>query len=331
MRRSLLPAAPTPIRAQQSLLRVGISSCLLGEEVRWDGGHKRNGFIADLLSRFVEFVPVCPELEVGMGVPREAVRLVGADAAPRMVGVRSRKDWTATMRRYSRSRVRQLQGLDLSGYLLKKDSPSCGMERVRVHSGKGPPSRKGMGLFARELMLQVPLLPVEEEGRLQDPVLRENFIERVFAYRRLKDLVDSGCRRGDLVAFHTAHECLLLSHSPRRYQELGRLVATAKAHPGKRLGEIYGAGFMEALRVPATVARHFNVLQHAAGYLREVLDGSEKRELEEVLGDYRRGLIPLVVPLTLLKNHGVRHRIEFVRNQIYLHPHPRELMLRNHV
>jgi uncharacterized protein YbgA (DUF1722 family) len=235
------------------------------------------------------------------------------------------------MRQYARSRVRQLRVLDLSGYLLKKDSPSCGMERVRVYSGKGPPSRKGVGLFARELKIQMPLLPVEEEGRLQDPAVRENFIERVFAYRRLKDLLDSGCRRVDLGAFHRAHEYLLLSHSPGHYQELGRLLAAAKSHAGKRLGRLYGEGFMEALRVPATRARHFKVLQHAAGYLKEVLDASEKRELQKVLDDYRRSLVPLIVPVTLLKHHVMRQRIEFIQNQVYLHPHPKELRLRNHL
>jgi len=313
------------------MLRLGISSCLLGEEVRWDGGHKRDRFIAEHLSRHVEYVPVCPELEVGMGVPREAVRLVGDSAVPRMVGIHTGKDWTAGMREYARSRVRQLEALDLSGYVLKKDSPSCGMERVRVHSGKGRPSRKGVGLFARELQIRMPLLPVEEEGRLQDAGLRENFIERVFAYRRLKDLLDSGCRRRNLVLFHTAHKYLLLSHSPGSYQELGRLVAGAKEHAGKRLGAIYGERFMEALRSPATVARHFKVLQHAAGYFRDILHAEDKQDLQRVLDDYRRHLVPLVVPLTLLKHHIERQRIEFLQNQIYFHWHPKELMLRNHL
>jgi uncharacterized protein YbbK (DUF523 family) len=195
---------------RSTVLRIGISSCLLGEAVRWDGGHKRDRFIADRLSRHLECVPICPELEAGMGVPREALRLVGSEEAPRMVGVRSGKDWTVAMREYARTRVRQLEAMDLAGFVLKKDSPSCGMERVRVHSGKGSPSRRGVGLFARELVIHLPLLPVEEEGRLQDPVLRKNFIERIFAYRRLKDLLDSGCRRGDLVAFHAAHKYLLL-------------------------------------------------------------------------------------------------------------------------
>jgi uncharacterized protein YbgA (DUF1722 family) len=248
-----------------------------------------------------------------------------------MVGFHSGKDWTTAMREYARSRVRQLKALDLSGYVLKKDSPSCGMERVRVHSGKGPPSRKAVGLFAWELKRLLPLLPVEEEGRLQDPGLRENFIERVFGYRRLKNLLDSGCRRRNLVAFHTAHKFVLLSHSPGRYQELGRLVAGAKARAGKRLGALYAERFMEALRSPATVARHFNVLQHTAGYFKDILHAEDKQDLQRVLDDYRRHLVHLVVPLTLVKHHIERQRIEYLQNQIYFHPHPVELRLRNHV
>jgi len=186
-------------------------------------------------------------------------------------------------------------------------------------------------LFARELKRLLPLLPVEEEGRLQDAVLRENFIERVFAYRRLRDFLDSGCRRGNLVAFHTAHKYVLQSHSPGSYQELGRLMAAAKAHASKRLGEAYGEGFMKALSVPATVARHFAVLQHAAGYFKDILHAEDKQELQGVLDCYRRRLIPLVVPITLLKHHIECQQVEYLHNQIYFHPHPVELMLRNHL
>jgi uncharacterized protein YbgA (DUF1722 family)/uncharacterized protein YbbK (DUF523 family) len=318
------PAGAAPIR-------IGISSCLLGQEVRWDGGHKRDRFVTDTLGNYFEWVPVCPEIEVGMGVPRETVRLTGRAEEPRMVGVRSGRDWTVPMGRYSRERVRDLEKLDLSGYILKSDSPSCGMERVRVYPEKGMAVRKGIGIFARALMERFPLLPVEEEGRLCDPDLRENFIERVFAYRRWRSLEAAGCRRGDLVAFHTAHKFLILSHSPRHYQALGRLVASAKSHAPRRLAALYGGTFMEALRIPATVKRHFNVLQHLAGFLKRGMDASEKRELGEVLEDYRRGLVPLVVPLTLLKHHVRRQEAAYVADQIYLNPHPRELMLRNHV
>jgi uncharacterized protein YbgA (DUF1722 family)/uncharacterized protein YbbK (DUF523 family) len=312
-------------------IRVGISSCLLGEEVRWDGGHKRDRFITDTLGKCFEWVPVCPELEIGMGVPREPVRLTGSAESPRMLGVKSGEDWTSRMREYSRERIRRLEEMDLGGYLLKKDSPSCGMERVKIYAGKGPPIRKGTGLFAAQLMERLPLLPVEEEGRLQDPRLRENFIVRIFAYRRWKDLVAAGCRRGDLVAFHTIHKFLLLAHSPKLYQDMGRLVASARAHSAAGLRRRYGETFMRALAKPATVRGHCNVLQHLAGFLKGHLTAGDRKELEELLEEYRGGRAPLIAPLTLLKHHIRRHGVTYLADQIYLSSHPKELMLRNRV
>lgn len=311
-------------------LRLGVSSCLLGEQVRFDGGHKHDRFLTDLLGRYVEWVPVCPELEVGMGVPREAVRLEGDPQAPRLVGVRTRTDHTTAMRRFAAARVRQLASLDLQGYVFKRGSPSCGMERVRVYGQAGVPSRRGRGLFAAAFMTALPLLPVEEEGRLNDPVLRENFIERVFAYRRWRALVEAP-GRGTLVAFHSAHKFQLLAHSPRHYSALGRLVAGQKRQRTAALVAEYGAGFMAALALAATTAKHVNVLQHLAGFCREHLDAADRRELAAVIDDYRRCLVPLVVPLTLLRHHSERHRVTDVLGQTYLSPHPKELMLRNHV
>jgi uncharacterized protein YbgA (DUF1722 family)/uncharacterized protein YbbK (DUF523 family) len=311
-------------------LRLGISSCLLGEQVRFDGGHKHDRFLTDVLGRYVEWVPVCPELEVGMGVPREAVRLEGELAAPRMVGIRSRTDHTAAMRRFAAARVRQLAGLDLHGYVFKKGSPSCGMERVRVYGQTGMPARSGRGIFAAAFMDAVPVLPVEEEGRLHDPVLRENFIERVFAYRRWRALVDAP-GRGALVAFHTAHKFQLLAHSPKHYSALGRLVGGQKGQRATALVAEYGAAFMAALALQATTAKQVNVLQHLAGFCREHLDAGDRQELAAVIDDYRRCLVPLVVPLTLLRHHVQRHQVTYVLGQTYLSPHPKELMLRNHV
>jgi uncharacterized protein YbgA (DUF1722 family)/uncharacterized protein YbbK (DUF523 family) len=311
-------------------LRLGVSSCLLGEQVRFDGGHKHDRFLTDRLGRYVEWVPVCPELAVGMGVPREAVRLEGEVEAPRMVGVRSRHDYTTAMRRFARARVRQLASLDLHGYVFKTGSPSCGMERVRVYGQGGMPSRSGRGLFAAAFMTALPLLPVEEEGRLNDPVLRENFIECVFAYRRWRALAGApGC--GALVAFHTTHKFQLLAHSPKHYRALGRLVAAQKNQRAAALVAEYGVAFMAALAVPATTAKHVNVLQHLAGFCREHLDAADRQELGAVIEDYRRLLVPLVVPLTLLHHHIERHRVTYVLGQTYLNPHPHELMLRNHV
>lgn len=317
---------------RRAKLRVGVSACLLGQKVRYDGQHKRDAFLVDVLGEFVAWVPVCPELEVGMGVPREPIRLVGAAPAPRLVAERSGADHTAAMRRYAEARVEELSRLDLCGFVTKKDSPSCGLARVRVYPEKGgPPRRDGVGAFARVLVERLPLLPVEEEGRLNDPALRESFIERIFAYARWKEAVAAGMRRGDLVAFHTAHKLALLAHSPAAYRRLGALVAgMAKGAIAPTL-EAYGRGFMEALRVPATRGRHVNVLQHMLGYFRETLPRDDRKELEEVVRDYERGLVPLVVPQTLLRHHVRRQGVEYLAGQTYLDPDPKELMLRNRV
>jgi uncharacterized protein YbgA (DUF1722 family)/uncharacterized protein YbbK (DUF523 family) len=311
-------------------LRLGVSSCLLGERVRFDGGHKHDRFLTDQLGRYVEWVPVCPELEAGMGVPRESVRLEGDVDAPRLIGSRSGRDHTAAMRRFAGIRARQLMRLELSGYVFKKDSPSCGMERVRVYGQGGTPARRGRGLFAAAFMAACPLVPVEEEGRLHDPVLRESFIERIFAYRRWRTLADAPSR-GALVAFHTAHKFQLLAHSPKHYAALGRLVGEQATQRPVALVAAYGAAFMEALALYATPAKHANVLQHLAGFCREHLDAADRRELAGVIEDYRRQLVPLVVPITLLRHHVERHAVAYVQGQTYLSPHPKELMLRNHV
>jgi uncharacterized protein YbgA (DUF1722 family)/uncharacterized protein YbbK (DUF523 family) len=311
-------------------LRVGISACLLGHEVRWDGGHKRDAFLTETLGGFVEWVPVCPELELGLGVPRETIHLTGDPRAPRLVGTRSGTDHTDAMQRLARTRVAALERLGLVGYVLKKDSPSCGMERVRVHGRAGAPARTGVGVFARTLVGRLPLLPVEEEGRLHDPGLRENFVERLFAYDRWRRF-SARPTRGGLVRFHTAHKLLLLAHAPAAYQRLGRLVAAAKARPLGQVLASYGEAFMEALRVRATPRRHANVLEHMLGYLSDGLAPAERQEMVEVIADHRRGVVPLVVPLTLVKHHVRRLGIAYLAGQVYLDPTPKELMLRNHV
>lgn len=337
-------------------IRIGVSSCLLGNEVRYDGQHKRDDFLTEVLDPFAEWVPVCPELELGLGVPREPIRLVsrpaGGDAPPRLVAERSGADHTEAMQAYAERRVAELAKADLDGYVLKKGSPSCGMERVRVYPVKrGPARRDGVGAFARVLLEALPLLPVEEEGRLHDPALRESFVERVFAYARWKaalaqggggDLCppaergrspshSRGMTRGALVAFHTAHKLSLLSHSPAAYRRLGALVGRlGKGSIAAQVAE-YGAGFMEALRVPATRGRHVNVLQHMLGYFREALPLEDRKELETIVADFGKGLVPLVVPLTLVRHHVRRQGVEYLAGQTYLDPDPKELCLRNHV
>lgn len=313
-------------------IRLGISSCLLGEKVRYDGGHKQDLFLIQTLGRFVEWVPVCPEVEIGLGTPRESLRLVSGPESPRLMAPKSGSDHTAAMRSWARVRLEELRALELHGYVLKKDSPSCGLYRVRVYGEKGMPARTGQGVFARELVTQMPLLPVEEEGRLHDMRLRENFVERIFAYYRWCRMREGDATAAGLVRFHTAHKLTLLAHSPRHLQALGRLVARAGSRGRDRPIDAYGHLFMEALGVLGTPKKHASVLHHLMGFLKRALSRADKAETLGLIDEYRRGLVPLVVPLTLLKHHIGRHPVpEWVHQQIYLNPYPKELMLRNHV
>ena len=310
--------------------RIGISSCLLGDEVRFDGGHKRDTFLTRVLDPYVEWVRVCPEVEVGMGVPRETLRLVRVNGDTRMITTRTGVDHTDSMRAWAAKRTKALAGMDLRGYVLKKDSPSCGFERVKVFGDAGG-ARVGVGTYAEVLKARFPSLPIEDEGRLTDPNLRENFIERVFAYDRLRALFDGRWTQSSLVAFHTAHKMALLAHSTTAYQEVGRLVAGGTKLSRADLQRQYEDLFMRTLAKPSTVKRHTNVLMHMAGHLKNILDQDSKIELTGCIDEYRRGLVPLVVPVTLLRHYVRLHRIEYLAGQTYLEPHPRELMLRNHV
>ena len=311
---------------QTAPLRVGISACLLGQKVRYDGGHKRDDFAADLLGRFVEFVPVCPEMEIGLGTPRESIHLKEVDGDVRLVAPRSGRDLTEDMHRYAGKRADALAREDLCGFILKKGSPSCGLERVSVHRS-GPPTKSGVGFFARALLARWPDLPVEDEGRLNDPRLRENFLERVFATHRLRGL-EKGL--GALVRFHTAEKLLLMAHDPASYQTLGRLVANGKGRPWGELTADYRSAFLRALAVLPTRSRHVNALQHAAGYFRDKATEAERRELAGAIEDFRRELVPLIVPVTLLRSAARVHGVDYLIGQTYLSPHPKELMLRNH-
>ncbi len=317
------PAAP---------IRVGVSACLLGRPVRFDGGHKRSRFVTDELERFVEFVPVCPEVESGMPTPRPALRLVRSEGDEvRMVETQSGIDRTEQLLRFADERVAALEKANLSGFILKKDSPSCGMTRVKLYSENAMPNRDGVGLFAQALMRSQPNLPVEEEGRLNDAPLRENFIERVFAYHRLQAHFSSDWTAGDMFAFHTAQKLHLMAHSPEAYRSLGRLVAEHASMDREAFVSAYVDEFMSALERIATPGRQTNVLQHAAGYLKKQLDAASRAELAEVIEDYRQGLVPLSVPITLIRHYVRLYEIEYLQGQVHLDPHPKELMLRNHV
>jgi uncharacterized protein YbbK (DUF523 family)/uncharacterized protein YbgA (DUF1722 family) len=317
--------------ADDAAIRIGVSACLLGQKVRWDGGHKRDRFLTDTLGRFVEWVPVCPELEVGMGVPRPTLRLARLGGKLRLLEDGSDRDHTRAMRAWTKQRVVALRKLDLCGYVLKRGSPSCGMERVKIHAGGRRPVRKGRGVFAAGLIDSLPCLPVEEEGRLDDPALRENFVERLFAYRRLRDLFGSRWTPGRCVAFHAAHELQLRAHSPEAYQALDRLVAGIRKLPRSEFRQRYEQGFMGALQVRATRGRNANLLQHMAGRFRKQLEPDDREELSTAIHDFRKGRAPMTVPLTLIRHHARRLALESLLGQVYLDPHPGEMMLRNPV
>ena len=319
-------------RSDKTEIKIGVSMCLLGENVRYDGGHKHDRYITDILGQFFKFVPVCPEVEVGMGVPREPVHLEGTASNTRMVGNKTAEDWTARMVAFREKRLKQLAKYKLSGYILKKDSPSCGMERVKLYNEKSQAERKGRGLWGGALQDIYPLLPAEEEGRLNDAALRENFIVRVFAYHSLQQVLGNGAfKRKDIIAFHTSQKLLLMAHSPKHYSELGKLVAAIADYKPSEFATQYSELFMAGLKMKTTIKKNINVLHHIMGYMKKTLDKEDKADVLRTIEDYRAGLVPLIVPLTLVRHYIMKFNIEYIMGQTYLNPHPKELMLRNHV
>ncbi|MFZ2087682.1 MAG: DUF523 and DUF1722 domain-containing protein [Desulfobaccales bacterium] len=312
-------------------IRLGISRCLLGEQVRYDGGHKWDRFITDTLGKYVELVPVCPEVECGLGIPREAMRLVGDPQTPRLVTVRSGVDHTERMLAYARNRVTELEKEDLCGFIFKSDSPSSGMERVKVYGPSGSPTRTGVGLFARAFMEHFSLLPVEEEGRLHDPKLRENFIEAIFTLKRWREMLEMKGGRGAVVDFHTRHKLLLRAHNTEHMRQMGKLVAQAASLPVGELYDSYQKLLLEALGRKSTYKKNTDVLYHLMGYFKDDLSADEKKELREIIDLYHQNLVPLIVPVTLVNHYVRKYDQPYLKGQWYLHPHPLELQLRNHV
>ncbi len=310
--------------------RIGISTCLLGENVRYDGDHARDGFLTDTFGRFVEWVPVCPEAETGLGVPREPIHLVGDPESSRLVTVKTGVDVTAGMKRWAKRRLKELEGENLVGYVFKSRSPSCGIERVKVFDGREAPRRVGTGIWARAFMDRFPLLPVEDEEKLRDPRIRENFIECVFCLRRYRDAMRPRRSRGALVRFHAEHEFQIMAHSLSLQKEMGRLLASARERNLAELCVEYEAVLVRALRLPATARKNADVLRHALGHLRRMLTADEKREMLDVISECRRGFLPLIVPVTMLAHHARRHDEPHLASQTYLSPDPVELRLRNH-
>jgi uncharacterized protein YbgA (DUF1722 family)/uncharacterized protein YbbK (DUF523 family) len=313
------------------LIKLGISTCLLGENVRYDGGHKLDRYLTNVVGPFVDWVPVCPEVECGLSVPREAMRLVGHPDNPRLVTVRSTVDHTERMQSWIQRRLVELESKDLCGFIFKARSPSSGMRGVKVYTEAGQPSHRGVGMFARAFMERFPDVPVEDEGRLHDAGLRENFIERVFTFHRWKILTKKGKTVKNLVDFHTDHKLLLMSHSPKLLRELGRIVALAKGRNPRLLFSEYATTMIDTLKLKATVKKNVNVLFHMVGYFKRVLSPDEKQELLEIIEHYHQEMTPLIVPITLFNHYVRKYSEHYLKRQVYLNPHPIELMLRNRV
>lgn len=315
----------------QQKIKVGVSSCLLGEMVRYDGGHKRDRFLTDVLTHFVEYVPVCPEVECGLPVPREAMRLVGDPEQPHLMTQKSGIDHTKRMQKWAKGRVDELASEKLCGFIFKSNSPSSGLERVKVYNQSGMAAKTGIGLFAKTVVERFPELPVEEEGRLRDARLRENFIERVFAYARWRQNVLEGQRQpAALIDFHATHKLSIMAHQVAAVTQLGHLAAQAGEKPFTELSEAYFSRFMEAMKKIATPARNANAMMHALGYFKKNLSSDEKKEILELIEQYTQGNLPLIVPLTLLHHYARKYQVDYLLQQHYLRPGPHELQLRNH-
>ena len=316
--------------SDETPLRIGISSCLVGENVRYDGGHKLDAVLAGTLGPFVDFIPVCPEVGCGLPVPREAMRLVGDPENPRLVTIDTTIDLTPQMEKFCRAATSKLKQADLSGFIFKKNSPSSGLNRVKIYNTKGGLAGTGRGLFARTIIDTFPLLPVDEAESLHDPGTRENFIERMFAYRRWQDFLRQDFSLGRLVEFHTEHKLLMLAHSTEIYRALGRLVAAGGEIDQEELIKIYGKLYMDGMARIATSRKNYNALQHMAGYFRKLADEEEQREILETLEDYQKRRTPLIVPITLLRHYARKYGVTYLQRQVYLSPTPLEAMLRNH-
>ena len=315
----------------EAKFRIGISSCLLGNEVRWNSGHKHDKYLTRTLGKYVEYVPVCPEVEAGFGVPRESFRLVGDPDHPRLITFKSKTDHTDRMLAWAGKRVRELAKEDLCGFIFKSDSPSSGMIRVKVYNEKGMPHKVGIGMFARAFMVHFPLIPVEDDGRLNDPIIRENFILQIFTMKRWRDNLARKRTMGNLVDFHTRNKLLIMSHSQKHYRMMGKLVANGKQMPIRDLYEQYQLLLLEALKLKTTIRKNINVLQHMMGYFKKQLSADEKQELLEVFDQYRSEYVPLLVPITLINHYVRKYDQPYLKQQTYLNPHPVELKLRTHI
>jgi uncharacterized protein YbgA (DUF1722 family)/uncharacterized protein YbbK (DUF523 family) len=312
------------------MIKIGVSSCLLGNNVRYNGGHARSLFVTDTLGPYVQFIPVCPEVECGLPTPRPTMHLRGDPQNPRLIVTKTKQDHTRRMVTWAKKRLDQLATEDLCGFIFKKDSPSSGMARVKVFNQKGQPVKKGSGIFAGMFMKRFPLIPVEEDGRLNDVVLRENFIEQIFTFKRWRQNLANGRTMKNLVLFHTQNKMLIRSHCERHYRAMGTLVAQGKKQPTPRIYQQYEEMLLHAMRLKATGRKHTNVMLHMLGYFKKELSKDEKQEMLEVIERFRQGYVPLIVPLTLFSHYVRKYDQSYLKQQTYLNPHPAALKLRNH-
>ena len=313
-------------------IRVGISSCLLGELVRYDGNHKRDGYITDTLGKYFEWVSICPEADGGLGVPRPSLRYERIDGEVRLMQPQTNLDVTDKVAKFSKNRIKKLAKQNIYGYILKGRSPSCGMERIKVYRGHAVrPETNGVGIYAKELMASLPNLPVEEEGRLHDPVLRENWINRVFTYYSFHRSLFPRPSVGKLVQFHTRYKFTILPHCESTYRTLGRLVADAKQRPILEVVGEYETLLMGALKKKATPARQVNVMEHLVGFFKKQLEPKVREEIRKSIADYRAEIVPMIVPITLIKHYAEILGIDYLTEQSYLNPHPKELSLRSKI
>jgi len=315
-------------------IKIGASTCLLGEKVGYDGNHSHDRYLTQTLSLFVDYVPVCPEVECGMPIPRESVRLVGDPAAPRLVTRNTQEDKTQMMTDWIPGKLAALEKENLCGFIFKSKSPSSGLYRIRVYGDDGKVRKTGTGMFAKAFREHFPRIPVEEAGRLNDPQLRENFIEKIFTLRRWRQVIEDQKNLGGLVAFHTQNKLLILSHSQADYRQMGKLVATGKEiiseQGDQALFDQYEILLLKALDLKTTPKKNINVLMHILGYFKKNLSADEKQEMLSLFDQYRQGYVPLVVPLTMVNHYVRKYDQPWLKEQTYLNPHPFELKLRNY-
>ena len=317
--------------AEPEKIKLGISSCLLGEAVRYDGQHKHDYYLTDVLGKYVEWKSVCPEVECGLPVPREAMHLAGKPDSPRLVTIKTNRDLTEQMQDWCDMKVRELENEELCGYVFKSKSPSSGLYNVKVFNDKGIPQKIGTGMFARAFTEHFPLLPVEEEGRLHDAGLRDRFIDHIAVYSRWRQYVKNDGSPKGLQQFHAHHKYMIMAHCPKLLTELGQIAANSSDQEKESIQKEYLSTLTYAMKEQATVKKNTNVLQHIAGYFKVDLEKFEKQELQQAIEDYHKGIFPLLAPLILLQHYARKYEKRYLLDQYYISPSPMELYLKYHV